>query len=264
VTSGFVPVTGGRLWFEEAGRGPAVVLSHSGLLDGRQWDRQMESVAERYRVVRYDVRGFGRSDRPTAAYNLAEDLVSMLDALEVERAALVGNSMGGSLSIDTAVAFPERVWALVPVASGLSGFDDWGDDMDTFDAGVAAAVATGDVDRAIDLYLEGYGRAGGDPDGDRRIRQLMVDNADALTRDRNLEWPLRPAAAERLEAVAVPTLAVLGERDFEAMERVADLLVAKVHGARKVVIPGTDHFVNLRDPAAFDREVLRFLDHARP
>jgi len=264
VTSGFVPLTGGRLWFEEAGRGPAVVLSHSGLLDGRQWDHQMESFAARHRVLRYDVRGFGRSDRPTAPYNLAQDLGWMLDALEVERAALVGNSMGGSLSIDTAVAFPERVWALVPVASGLSGFDDWGDDMDAFDARVADAVAARNVDLAIDLYLQGYGRAEGDPDGDRRIRQLMVDNADALTRERNLERPLHPPAAERLGVVEAPTLAVLGERDFEAMERIADLLVAKVGGARKVVIPRTDHFVNLRNPAAFDREVLGFLDGARP
>ena len=81
----------------------------------------MPLLAERHRVIRYDQRGFGRSPRPEGPYSLVEDLVAVLDAAGLERAALAGASRGGNIALATAVERPERVSALILLGSGLSG-----------------------------------------------------------------------------------------------------------------------------------------------
>ena len=98
VRSGFVDVDGGRLFYEAAGSGPAVVLVHGGMWDRRMWDDQFLAFAERHLVVRYDVRGFGRSDPPTAPYRNHEDLHALVRALGIERFVPAGLSSGVSVA----------------------------------------------------------------------------------------------------------------------------------------------------------------------
>ena len=126
MAEGFVEVDGGRLFYEEAGAGRPVVFVHPGLWDRRTWDDQFPAFAERFRAIRYDVRGYGRSSRPEpgASYSHGRDLLALLDATEVTQSAFVGCSMGGGISIEFALEHPERVWALVPVASGLGGITE--------------------------------------------------------------------------------------------------------------------------------------------
>ena len=118
---------GGRLHYEIAGdrASPAVTLLHPGLWDARTWDPHFGRWTERFRVLRYDQRGYGGSSRPDGSpYSHVRDLVALLDHLDIERTALVGCSMGGGLAIDATLTVPERVWALVPIAPGLGGFED--------------------------------------------------------------------------------------------------------------------------------------------
>src|SRR5262245_9045423 len=119
---GLIEVEGGSLYVEEAGRGPAVVLLHGGLGDRRLWDAQMDAFAEHFRTVRFDLRGFGRSTSGPGTFGVVDDVVAVLDALAIERAALVGLSYGGRIAVDAALERPDRLWALVAVAPGLSGF----------------------------------------------------------------------------------------------------------------------------------------------
>ena len=115
---------GGRLYFEMAGDGPAVTLIHPGLWDSRTWDPQFEPWSERFRMLCYDVRGYGRSSRLTGEpYSHTRDLDVLLSATGVERTALVGCSMGGGIEIDFTLEHPGRVTALVAVASALGGFE---------------------------------------------------------------------------------------------------------------------------------------------
>ncbi|MDQ3211003.1 MAG: alpha/beta fold hydrolase, partial [Actinomycetota bacterium] len=95
---GFVDLSGdGRLHYEIAGAGPFVTLLHPGLWDMRTWDDQFEPWLERFRVLRYDQRGYGQSSRPTESpYSHVRDLVALLDHLHIDRTALVGCSMGGA------------------------------------------------------------------------------------------------------------------------------------------------------------------------
>src|SRR6266700_3805147 len=104
VRSGSADVSdGGRLYWEEAGEGPPVVLIHAGLWDRRIWDEQMEPFAAAHRVVRYDLRGFGRSSPLERPFSARRDLADLLDALAIEGTALVGCSIGGGLAVDFAL-----------------------------------------------------------------------------------------------------------------------------------------------------------------
>ena len=129
VERGYADVNGTSLYYEAAGSGPPLVLTHGGALDLRMWDDQFKLFARRYRVVRYDVRGYGKSALPTQeGYRRPDDLKTLMDYLEIESAYIVGLSMGGGISIEFALAYPSATDALVPIGSGLSGYqrsDEW-------------------------------------------------------------------------------------------------------------------------------------------
>src|SRR5689334_6525210 len=143
-----VDVNGTHLWVEEEGDGPAVLFVHGGLGDARLWEPQAKALSHRFRCVRYDLRHFGRSDRPPGAFSFVDDLFGVLDALEIERAALVGLSLGGGLALDAALAQPERVWALAHVSAGVTGME-----VPLYTEEQDAAYEAGDLDAkmAIDF-----------------------------------------------------------------------------------------------------------------
>ncbi|HVM16966.1 MAG TPA: alpha/beta fold hydrolase [Gaiellaceae bacterium] len=250
----YADVAGGRLWYEAAGEGPPVVLLHAGIVDARMWDAQMRSFAPRHRVLRYDLRGFGRSDRPTGPWSETGDLAAVMDAAGIERAALVGNSLGGLVAIDFAIERPERVDALVLVASALRGYG--------FDDGATPEQARrweeaeerGDLEAMAEIDLELWAPLG----GDGGVREMVLDNARLNVMTGRPERPDTPAV-EWLDRIEVPALVVTGSEDVSAMDEIADVLVSRIPRARKVVVDGADHLVPLRQPAAFDAVVLDFL-----
>jgi len=153
-TATFVSFNGGQLHFESAGVGPAVLLIHAGIADMRMWQPQLEAFSRQYRVARVDVRGFGQSSVPNGDYAAHEDIRAVLDAAKVESAAIVGVSMGGTIAIDFVLAHPERARALVAVATGPNGYDRWGDEIRKGWAAEEAALAAGDMERAIEINLQ--------------------------------------------------------------------------------------------------------------
>src|SRR5947209_19044710 len=124
VQSDFAKIKDTTLYYEVAGAGHPFVLVHGHLLDRRSWDDQFTVFAERYRVVRYDQRGFGDSGliTPGEPYSDRQDLYALLQFLGIERAYLVGVSAGGALAIDFTLEHPELVDALIPAAAGVSGY----------------------------------------------------------------------------------------------------------------------------------------------
>ena len=116
-----VEVNGARLWYDEAGSGPALLLLHGGLGDSGLWEPVVPLLAEQFRVVRTDLRFFGRSTGPAAEWSWHDDVTGVLDELGIERAALVGLSLGGRLAIEIALDHPERISALALFAPGLAG-----------------------------------------------------------------------------------------------------------------------------------------------
>ena len=257
--SGFADVPGGRLWYEDLGEGPAVVLIHAGIADARMWVVQMTSFTTAFRTVRYDDRAFGKSPVPTSPVSPVDDVVHLMDALGIERAALVGNSFGGAIAIETALAHAHRVWALVAVAPALLGFEGGG--HPTLEA-AGEARAAGDVARSVDMELEVWAPLRTDPAVDELIRRMAHDNAGVEDLPEDLFVEPEVFAAERLEELRVPTLVVIGDTNPPDFEAIADEIAARVPGARTARVADADHLVSLRRPQEFDRAVLDFLRSA--
>lgn len=162
--SGFVPSDGARLYYEISGDGEPLVLVPAGIADSSMWDGQLAAFARRYRVIRYDMRGFGRSAMVEGPFSHHEDSRALLDSLGIERAFLVGCSIGGRAIIDFALEHPELVRALVPVGSALSGFDAREDPPEQWEKLVAAENA-GDLGRVsaleVQIWVDGPYRAPG-------------------------------------------------------------------------------------------------------
>src|SRR5687768_12356949 len=254
--SGFAEVNGTRLYYETRGRGPAVVLIHGGLVDSRLWDEQMRPLSKRLRVVRYDLRGFGRSAAASGPFSHLEDLRALLDFLKIERASLVGLSLGGIIAADFALEHPARVARLVLVGPGLRG-DKQPPPRDAAAALEAmrhGAEAFADANMTRELYAAVRPGA----DAHARLRRMLLDNYKALPTFQLAQFPDRPTV-ERLSDIKAPTLVVVGARDGRNLLNIADTLAAAVPGARKVTIEGSSHHPPVERPEETNRALLDFL-----
>lgn len=150
--TGFAEVNGARLYYKKvAGSGPPLALVHAGVADSRMWDEQFAVFAQRYRVVRYDVRGFGRSVMPPGPFSHADDLAALLQYLDIARAAVVGVSMGGGIAIDCTLKYPNWLWP----SSRFRGMHQRSpsDALRQLWADINAAAERGDLDEANELEL---------------------------------------------------------------------------------------------------------------
>jgi len=251
------------LYYEIAGQGHPLVLIHGGLVHSGLWDDQFEVFAAQYRTLRYDARGFGKSKSPTAYYSNHGDLRDLLDFLGIQRAYVLGLSMGGAIAIDFTLAYPDRVAALIPVAAGLGGYRATSNTALRDE--LNAAYERGDKERAVELSLQvwtdGPYRTPDqvDPNVRERIRVMTIYTFDLPDFDHWLQ-PLEPPAIDRLAEIRVPTLFVVGDQDVVDILKISDLIVAQVAGAKRTAIPGTAHHLNVERPEEFNRVVLDFLN----
>ncbi|MGH2344296.1 MAG: alpha/beta fold hydrolase, partial [Chloroflexota bacterium] len=253
----FASVNGTRLYYELQGEGRPVVFIHAGIADCRMWDDQWQALVDRYTMVRYDLRGFGRSELPELPFSHTDDLASLLAYLGVDHPVVVGCSMGGALAIDYTLEYQEDVAALVAVGAGLSGFE-YEDPVERAQwSAIAEAGRRGDHDEAAELilrmWLDGVGRPAGSVRGSVRERAREMAG-DLGRRGEPPEGKLiEPQAAGRLVEITVPTLVLVGDHDLPSIQAVAEKLISEVAGARKTVIEGTAHLPNMERPDYFNQ-----------
>jgi 3-oxoadipate enol-lactonase len=252
-----VDVNGARLWYDEAGQGLPVVLLHGGLGDSELWEAVVPFLAARFRTVRTDLRFFGRSVGPAAPWSWEQDVIGVLDELGIERAALVGLSLGGRIAIDVALAAPERVWAVAGVAPGLSGVEG-SPYTDAQDAAYEAAEAAGDLDAMMAVDFEVWAPLGVDD----RIRRLWRATPDANPLPAGVERkPVSAPALPRLAELRVPTLVVTVSHDPQVFRDIGPLIAREAPNARHVGLD-SDHYVTLREPELLARVLVEFLAEA--
>jgi 3-oxoadipate enol-lactonase len=227
------------------------------------WDDQVEPFADAgWTVIRADLPGFGETPKPARPVALWAVLRGLLDDLEVERAVVVGSSLGGRAAVDLALAAPGRVRALVLVGSGLAGhrFEEPAL-LELWDRGEAALDRGDHLEAArleVDTWVVGPGRdpEAVDPELRGKVRDmLLVAYANGPA---DLEEP-EPPAAGRLGEIGVPTLVVVGEHDRPDLHAMADALAAGIPRAARVVLPGTAHLPSMERPDELNRVVLEFL-----
>jgi 2-hydroxy-6-oxonona-2,4-dienedioate hydrolase len=262
--SGFAEVNGARLSYEVDGSGDPLVMVHAGVADRRMWDDQWSVLAERYTVVRYDLRGFGQSASVEGAFSHHEDLYGLLEFLGITGAVLIGCSRGGATCIDMTLEHPDRTRALILVGAGVGGIQLSAEPPKQWQE-VASSFEAGDLQRTSELEVQIW------VDGPRRTPDQVDPQIRSLVREMNLialqneklglgsEQALDPPAFSRLDELRIPTLVIVGDEDQPAVVQTADLLEQRIAGARKEVMHGTAHLPNMEQPEHFNRLVLDFL-----
>jgi 3-oxoadipate enol-lactonase len=243
------------------------VLVHAGICDSGMWDQQWRSLTGRRRVLRYDMRGYGRSPLPPEPYSNARDLLDVMDAAGIEQAALVAVSMGGRVALEVALAEPARVTGLVAVGSGLPGHD-WSAAAREFFEAEDAVIERGDLDAAAELnvrfWVDGPRRSPEQVDASVRDRvHQMQKRAFELqldTWEQAEELPLAPNLADRLAEIEQPTLVLVGADDQPDIHAIAEQLMRTLPNAGFESIPNAGHVPNMEQPELFDRLVSAFLD----
>ena len=257
-----------ELYAEVAGEGPAIALVHEAVCDSRMWDPQWETFTRSHRVLRYDLRGFGRSPLEPGRFSSGRDLIELLERYGFERAAIVGVSLGGRIALEVAVARPDLVSALVLVGSGLPDHE-WSDEVKASWDDEEAALEAGDLDSAVEVNLRTW------VDGPRR----KPEEVDPAVRERVGEMQRRafelqlgvddveeerlvPDLVERLGEIRAPTLVLVGEEDQRDLHEVAARLEREIPRVRRATIAGAAHVPSMERPREFDELVLGFLGEA--
>lgn len=269
--SGYVDVGDGQLFYEVAGDGAPLVLSHAGFVDSRMWDDQWPAFTQQHNVIRFDMRGFGKSALGATPIERRRDLDRLLRQLYVPGAAFLGCSLSGEVILDFALEHPEKVAALILVSAVPGGFEMQGEPPSNLFE-MISAIQQGDLTLASELqnrlWIDGPFRQ---PEQvNARVRQRAAEmNRIALT---NGTWgkadtqpanPLNPPARQRLAEIRVPTLIIAGGLDHPEILRAAEVMAAAIPQAKKVIISDCAHLPNMEHPAKFNRVILDFLHGQR-
>jgi len=257
-------INGERLYYEVTGAGPRIVLIHGWSLNLEMWDPQVSTLSQRFRVIRYDRRGFGRSSgREDASWDAA-DLEALLDHLGEGKVHVLGMSQAGRVALQFALRNPDRVSSVIlHGATPPQGFGlPWsGADRVPFDAWARIAREQGP-----DAFRRAWAEhplmhvPAGRSDIRARLAELLASYAGGRILDpAPPSGPVGPFTMQDLSLVGVPTLVLIGESEVPYLQIVARGIASYIPNARLMVVPGGGHVVNLIEPEAYNAAVLEFL-----
>ena len=259
-----IEINGIPMAVDVSGSGPAIVFLHAGIADRRMWEPQRRFFAGDYRVISYDLRGFGETPLEPGPFSPRADLRDLLVRLGAAPAVIVGSSFGGKIALEAVVQYPEIARALVLVGAPLGG-RDWGAAFEADEAEIEAACTAGEFERAaavdLRLWVDGPYRTAADlePAFREQARRLARHVYEVAVDVDARPEPLEPPAVERLGAVRVPTLVVVGELDQPAMREMAEVMANGIPGARLIAIPNAAHLPSLERPEVFNHILGQFL-----
>lgn len=269
MTTSYFDLGDGKLFYEVAGEKhrETVVFSHAAFLDSGMWDVQWQALIRHYRGIRYDMLGYGNSDPANGPRTRRHDLYKLLRHLQVEKAHLIGCSMGGEIVLDLALEHPDLVASLVIINGTPSGFVPQGEPPRYLFEMIEAAKQ-GNIDLASELQLRIWF------DGDQRTpeqvdntirqqaarmnRRFVENDTAAKSGFQSLEL-LDPPAIERLGEVRTPTLIVTGALDHAEILKMAQRMVTEIPDAKLLTIPNSAHVPNMEHAELFNNALLQFL-----
>ncbi|MCB9137614.1 MAG: alpha/beta hydrolase [Caldilineaceae bacterium] len=266
--TGFASINGAQIYYETAGRGSPLVMIHAGVADSRQWESEFTRFATENRVVRFDLRNFGRSLPAAGKFRHLDDLTALLDLLVPdEPVILMGCSIGGGLAMDYALAHPDRARGLIMVASSPSGLElDVPEPENELEQEAIDAFNAGDLERAAEaearIWIDGMGRTPQEVDPVMRARAIEMNRLalahEAGNPGMRLSGP--SDAAGRLSELTLPVLVIVGEHDIPYMHAAAEYMQERLPDARLERMAGVAHLLNMEKPAEFQQIVAQFLE----
>lgn len=265
--SGTLETNGARIYYEAEGSGEPVVMVHAGVANLRMWDDQVAALRDSYRVIRYDTRGFGRTETDAVEFSNRADIAALLDRLDAESAHVVGLSRGGSIALDFAIEYPDRVRSLVVAAGGIGGYESPDEaDASTFaqpDAWLEARDWESLSDWETAYWADGPGQPPDrvDPALRAKVHDWILTTYQA-EKEEGEPQRLDPPAVGRLGELRAPLLVMLGTLDDPGTSESMRHLAQVVPGARLEVFEASAHMLNLEQPERFNALLLEFFGEA--
>ena len=242
-----------NLYYEDDGKGTAILMTHGFVASTGMWDGQVEAFKDHFRLIRWDMRGHGRTECPDdqSAYGqgiTVADMVAILDHLEVDKAIIVGHSLGGFMSLRLNVMHPERVSALVLQGCGPGYRSDdsrakWNERVDG---------------RAKTIIEEGYKALGGAAEVPVSLQRSSQELAMAA---RGILAQVDAKVIDSLPHIDVPTLVIIGAGDSYYLQG-SDYMVNRIPGAEHIVVPDAGHGVNIDQPEIVNKAYEAFFAKA--
>lgn len=243
------------------GSGPPVVLLHGFGLDQRMWDDQVPALDERFTMIRYDLRGYGRSSLPVSGpYSHADDLHDLLGALNARPAHVVGHSNGARIAARFALTHPKDLRSLTLVDAALDGHV-WSTDWQERWSSITAAAKAGNLARSRRLWIEHplFAAAREQPALAARLAEMVHAYSGWHWEHADPGTAPDPPVNRRLSQVRAPTLVMIGERDLPDFQAIALTLSSGIQGATRAIVPRAGHMPNMEAPTAFNELLTAFL-----
>lgn len=267
VETGFAEVNGTRLYYEIAGTGDPIVLIHGNFGDRRYFDGQFDVLARDHRVLRYDIRGYGKSMLPDEGvpYSDFEDLEALMAHLDIDRAHIAGFSLGSGTAVDFCLAYPDRCRSLIAIGPWFHGYDSPLAQALFQDFGkISAAAVSGGRDAALKQLLAAtwWYPEKVPPKAFDRVKAIWSDYEFWHFKNPDPRRVLTPPAADQLEKITVPALIITAEYDLDACRAVAQQMDTRIPDSTMVDLANATHFMFMEEPEQVNAAMLDFLVEA--
>lgn len=261
--SGYIQIDSSKIYYESYGHGEPIILIHAGVTDMRMWDFQMDDLSKKFKVIRFDQRGFGKSSIPKQKYNPVLDILALMDSCKIDKAHIVGISLGALQAIDIAIEYPERVKTLI--ISGAS-FPDWQLPKDILEKHIdfTSYVLENGPDSAVNRMLTDPFWSKSIPDKKyKNGRELFVRVLKENKQSFIVDWQLRNlpiGLPARLEDIDCPVLMFRPENEMPSIIPIADTIADKISNIKISTIADVSHLLNLEKPDYFNMGIIEFIN----
>lgn len=270
-SKGTLFVNGAKLYYEEAGEGEAVILLHAHSVDSRMWDAQFEAFEKHYRVIRYDLRGYGKSAMPDPRrfFRHIDDLIGLMKQLDVPKAHLIGLSLGSMVAVDCLALHPEKVLSVSAASSGLyvKEEDQWLPFTEEEQYEKDCTAKEVNICSFKKEWISGLlGNCGPYRDKIKDELGCMIENWSAWQPVYERRWPLIGPSIVKLlreRQADLPLLVLIGEEDSIGSRQSSHQLAALIPSAETVYLPQSGHMSNMETPELFNNTIMSFLHKCR-
>jgi pimeloyl-ACP methyl ester carboxylesterase len=258
IHKGKITVPNGEIYFESTGTGESLVLIHAGFSDRRDWQYQFENFGKKYNTIAYDQRGTGNSSVPMTTFWPADDLRALLDHLKIEKAILVGHSVGGTVALDFALQYPTRVTSLVLIASGLNGHS-WSEEYSEWYKAIWNVPNPEEMTKKV-LSAPFYAISLAKPDIKSEVEAITNESLQKILTWKSFDIRLFfPESVTKLKELKAPTFVVYGDEDSQDIKQIAEVILESLQNVKIAQIKNADHLLNFEKATELNKLILKFL-----